>query len=71
MSFKPQTVTVSTFTVTTGPDIKNTDIVSYVRGQLKALQTLLTNATAVTTDKLTKFHYQDIVERIKQTLNPR
>ena len=71
LNFKPQTVTVSTLTVTTGPDIKNTDIVSYVRGQLKALQTQLTNAAAVTTDKLTKFHYQDIVERIKQALNPR
>lgn len=71
LNFKPVTVVVSGVTITTGSDIKTTDVTSYSRGQLKALQTELATAANITTDRLTKYHYQDMVERIKQALNPR
>jgi hypothetical protein len=71
LNFKPVSVVISGITITTGSDIKTTDVISYSRGQLKALQTELTTAANITTDRLTKYHYQDLVERIKQALNPR
>ncbi|HMZ45344.1 MAG TPA: zinc-dependent metalloprotease [Chitinophagaceae bacterium] len=71
LTFKPQAMVISGRTFATGPEIATTDIVSYTRGQLKALQAELTTASAATADRLTKFHYQDLVERIKLALNPR
>ncbi len=71
LSFVPQTITIGTMTFTSGADIKNTDIVSYARGQLKALQTELAAAIPATSDKLTKYHYQDVAERIKLALQPK
>ncbi|MBX2931584.1 MAG: zinc-dependent metalloprotease [Chitinophagaceae bacterium] len=71
LTYKPQTINVSGMSFTVGVDITNTDIVSYARGQLKALQTEIQAAIPVTTDKLTKYHYQDMVERIKLALQPK
>ncbi|MCZ2223690.1 MAG: zinc-dependent metalloprotease [Chitinophagales bacterium] len=67
----PQTLTFGTRSITIGADIKNTDVVSYARGQLRALQSKLTAVIPVTADKLTKYHYQDIVDRIKLALQPK
>lgn len=67
----PQTMSFSGITLTMGSDTKNTDVASYVRGQLRALQAELTIAAATTADKMTKYHYQDVVERIKKALDPK
>lgn len=54
------------FTVSFGPNTKNTDITSYAKGQLRNLQTEINAAIAGTTDKLTRFHLQDCADRIKK-----
>lgn len=66
-----QTVTISGLSFSSGPDTKNTDITSYSRGQLKALQAEINAAIPATTDKMTKYHLQDVVERIKKALDPK
>lgn len=45
---------------------KNTDVTSIARGYLRTLQAELNTAAALTTDKMTKYHYQDCVDRIKK-----
>jgi len=52
-------------------DIKNTDIPSIVRAQLVELRTEITAAIPKETDKVSKYHLQDVLERIKQALNPK
>jgi hypothetical protein len=66
-----QTVTISGLSFSSGPDTKNTDITSYSRGQLKALQAEINAALPVVADKMTKYHLQDVVERIKKALDPK
>ena len=53
------------------PNIKNSDISSFARGQLRALQTETSSAAATTVDKMTKYHLQDVSERIKRALDPK
>ena len=52
-------------------DIKNTDIPSIVRAQLVELRNEITAAIPKETDKVSKYHLQDVLERIKQALNPK
>ena len=52
-------------------DVKRSDIPSVTRGLLTQLQAETRAAAARSTDKLSKYHYQDIAERIKQVLEPR
>jgi hypothetical protein len=54
-----------------GGDIKNTDIPSIARANLNELKTQIMAAIPQTTDKLSKYHLQDVLERIKQALNPK
>ncbi len=54
-----------------GTDIKNTDIPSIARGHLTALRSRIVGASNASSDKLSKYHLQDIAERIKQALNPK
>jgi hypothetical protein len=54
-----------------GADIKNTDIPSIARGHLTTLRNRILAAANVSTDKLTKYHLQDIAERIRQALFPK
>jgi hypothetical protein len=51
-------------------NIKNTDIPSIARAQLNELRTEILADIPRTTDKLSKYHLQDVAERIKQALNP-
>lgn len=67
----PQTANLGGFTVSFGTDTKNTDITSYARGQLRAIQAEVSATAATTTDKLTKYHLQDVAERIKKALDPK
>ena len=52
-------------------DIRNTDIPSIVRAQLVELRSEITAAIPKETDKVSKYHLQDVLERIKQALNPK
>lgn len=54
-----------------GADIRNTDIPSIARANLEALKNQIQSAIPLTTDKLSKYHLQDVLERIKQALHPR
>jgi hypothetical protein len=51
-------------------NIKNTDIPSIARAQLVDLRTEILAAIPRTADKLSKYHLQDVAERIKEALNP-
>jgi len=50
---------------------KNTDVTSVVRGQLRTLQSEINAAIPGTTDKMSKYHLQDVAERIKKALDPK
>ena len=52
-------------------DIKNTDIPSIARAQLVGLRGEITAAIPKEIDKVSKYHLQDVLERIKQALNPK
>jgi hypothetical protein len=52
-------------------NIKNTDVVSVVRGELRSLQAQINAAIAQTTDKMSKYHLQDVADRIKKALDPK
>jgi hypothetical protein len=52
-------------------DSKRTDIYSITRGQLVSLRDDLKLALPLVTDKITKYHYQDLVNRITLTLDPK
>jgi Met-zincin len=54
-----------------GADIKNTDIPSIARGHLVVLNNRIIAAANITADKLSKYHLQDITERIRQALFPK
>lgn len=54
-----------------GADIKNTDIPSIARGHLISLRTRILAAANMSTDKISKYHLQDVAERIRQALYPR
>jgi len=49
----------------------DTDIPSIARGQLVELKAQLKAASATTSDRLSKFHLQDLVSRIEKALNPK
>ncbi|MBS1603229.1 MAG: zinc-dependent metalloprotease [Bacteroidetes bacterium] len=54
-----------------GGDIKNTDVPSVARAQLVELRAEIQAAAPRETDKLSKYHLQDLTERIKEALNPK
>lgn len=54
-----------------GPNTKNTDLPSIARAELAGLRSQIQAAIPATTDRLSRYHLQDIAERIKQALNPK
>ncbi len=52
-------------------NVKNTDIPSIARANLTGLRTEILAALPTTTDKLSKYHLQDVAERIKRALDPK
>jgi len=54
-----------------GGDIKNTDIPSIVRAQIIALRYQITAAIPGIADKLSRYHLQDVAQRIQEALNPK
>jgi hypothetical protein len=53
------------------PAIKNTDVTSVVRGQLRTLQSEINASIPGTTDRMSKYHLQDVSDRIKKALDPK
>jgi Met-zincin/Domain of unknown function (DUF5117)/Domain of unknown function (DUF5118) len=72
----PAAPSVSSFggiTITFGPsiDAKKTDIVSVAKGTLRSLRSDINAAMPSVTDKMTRYHLQDVLERIEKILNPK
>lgn len=59
------------FTISFGPNTKNTDLPSIARGHLTELLATIRTASKQTNDKLTKYHLLDLEKRIDLALNPR
>ncbi|MFN5327213.1 MAG: zinc-dependent metalloprotease [Bacteroidota bacterium] len=59
------------FVISVAVDSKKTDVYSVVRGHLNAMKNASQAAAAVATDNMTKYHLQDITERIKRALDPK
>jgi Met-zincin/Domain of unknown function (DUF5117)/Domain of unknown function (DUF5118) len=59
--------------ITFGPsvDARKTDIVSVAKGTLKSLRTDINAALPSITDKMTRYHLQDVLERIGKILDPK
>ncbi|HLZ16156.1 MAG TPA: zinc-dependent metalloprotease, partial [Cyclobacteriaceae bacterium] len=67
----PPTVLPGGITIQFGPNTKNTDLPSIARAELTSLRNQILAAIPATGDKLSKYHLQDVAERIKQALNPK
>ena len=52
-------------------DTKKTDILSYLKGHARELKTMIDAASASATDKATKYHLQDLSDRLKKILDPK
>lgn len=50
---------------------RNTDVTSVAKAQLKSLQSEINAAIPGTTDKMSKYHLQDVADRIKKALDPK
>lgn len=54
-----------------GPSTKNTDLPSIARAELTGLRNRILAAVPATTDRLSRYHLQDLAQRIKMALNPK
>ncbi|MEO5591181.1 MAG: zinc-dependent metalloprotease [Chitinophagaceae bacterium] len=54
-----------------GGDIKKTDIISVAKGTLRSVKAGISAALPSVTDKMTRYHLQDMLERIERILNPK
>jgi hypothetical protein len=52
-------------------DAKKSDIVSVLKGTLRQLKTDITAALPTVTDRMTRYHLQDVSERITRILDPK
>jgi hypothetical protein len=53
------------------PDLKKTDVSSVTRAHLTQLKAELSSAAGSFTDKMSRYHVQDLAERIRQALDPK
>ena len=60
-----------TITIFFGGDIKNTDVPSVARAHLNLLKNQINAAIPAMTDKISRYHLQDLAERIRVAVNPR
>jgi hypothetical protein len=54
-----------------GPNTRNTDLPSIVRAELGGLRVQIQGSLPMMTDRLSKYHLEDLAERIQRALNPR
>jgi hypothetical protein len=52
-------------------DTKKTDILSYLKGHARELKAAIDAAAAGSADKATKYHLQDLSDRLKKMLDPK
>jgi len=52
-------------------ELEKTDLPSIARAHLESLKTAVNAAAVKSTDKNTKYHLQDVSQRIKQALDPK
>jgi len=52
-------------------DNKKTDLLSYMKGHARELKALCDAAAPGTTDKASKYHLQDLSDRLKKILDPK
>jgi hypothetical protein len=67
----PPAATATSFGGTSSLNLARTDLPAIARAQLIKLRTQVTAAIAGTTDSMSKIHLQDLVERIKDALDPK
>jgi hypothetical protein len=70
MNPSASSVIVSGFNISFGPDPKKSDISSMVRAHLTSLRNEMVSAAPAYADNMSRYHLQDLSERIKQALNP-
>ena len=52
-------------------DTKKSDILSYLKGHAKELKVMIDATAATTADKATKYHLQDLSDRLRKMLDPK
>jgi hypothetical protein len=52
-------------------DMKKSDVVSIIKGNLRSLKSEIATALPTVKDSMTRYHLQDVVERIERILDPR
>jgi hypothetical protein len=66
----PTTNLPAGFLILFGTNVKNTDVPSIVRAHLTSLRSEILAAIPATTDKMSRYHLQDVAERIRRALDP-
>ncbi|MES2777217.1 MAG: zinc-dependent metalloprotease [Bacteroidota bacterium] len=66
----PTGITISFGNAAPTLDVKKGDILSYLKGHAKELKAAIDAAAVTVTDKASKYHLQDLSDRIGKTLNP-
>jgi len=61
----------ASFAALLSTNVKNTDVPSIVRAHLVSLRSDIVASIPGTTDKLSKYHLQDVAERIRKALDPK
>lgn len=61
----------SFFSLTMTANVRNTDVASVARGYLTDLRKQILAAIPATADKMSKYHLEDVAERIRQALYPK
>ena len=59
------------FTIANTVNAANSDILSVAKAELKELKRMISIALPATTDRMTKYHLQDCLERINLALDPK
>ncbi|MFN9109083.1 MAG: hypothetical protein ACK5XN_03250, partial [Bacteroidota bacterium] len=54
-----------------GPDVRKTDISSLTRAHLASLRSEINTAAASAQDAMTRYHLQDLSDRIRKALDPK
>ncbi|MBS1512762.1 MAG: zinc-dependent metalloprotease [Bacteroidetes bacterium] len=67
----PGTITISFGGTTQLIDTKKGDIISYLKGNARELKSMVDAAAISASDKATKFHLQDLSDRLKKILDPK
>ncbi|MFT3933104.1 MAG: zinc-dependent metalloprotease [Chitinophagaceae bacterium] len=57
--------------ITFGGDVRKTDIVSIAKASLRSIKSSINAAIPTASDKMTRYHLQDVAERIERILNPK